>query len=88
MCLHARRVNHTNQIYIYIINGVLDAEHYVNPTQCRLQPIIVNLADSVPLLDNLSITIYSIQADKYHVHHIVIGISGIIMLSSAIEWFK
>ena len=31
----------------------------------------VNLADSVHLLDNLSITIYSIPADKYHVPHIV-----------------
>ena len=31
----------------------------------------LNLADSVHLLDNLSITVYSIQADKYHVPHIV-----------------
>ena len=31
----------------------------------------VNLADSVHLLGNLSITINSIPADKYHVLHIV-----------------
>ena len=36
VCLHARRVNHM-YMYIYILNGVLEAgDHYVN-TQCRLQ---------------------------------------------------
>ena len=36
VCLHARRVNHM-YMYMYILNGVLEAgDHYVK-TQCRLQ---------------------------------------------------
>ena len=59
-------------MYIYIIIGVLEAgDHYVKiPFTTIIADFEISKSCS-GLLIYLSITIYSITADKYHVPHIV-----------------